>query len=326
MGRLMAAFSDAFFILKNEHRFDLLMDSVLQKGKAEDAIALQQMRQFVLENENSSDPAMRQAAEDMYQKLTQMMSQRRGVTPTLKPEGPVGEGAEMTEMSQPAMPPQHPMMKAWNFLKMDNVIGMAGGQEYKMPPVIQSMMQRPQTPEMMNQTMESRAPGMFGRFKQPVTQTAQIPTGQMALGQRPMEQFDVSGMANSMSPAPQGFPPREYQLREQAPATENLPSELGGFHGLPPGAGVERQMDEGPYRGYGSRSDGYEPHTTDRNYDNYSRHAKAGTGPMGSDRHTYLNVDNADTRDKNDPNAFGITPTQAVQNMYGTQFNPNRQF
>lgn len=117
MGRLMTAFSDAFFVLKNEHRFDVLIDSVLRKGKAEDAIALQQMRQFVLDNENSPDPAMRQAAEDMYQKLTQMMSQRRGVTPTPRPEGPVGEGAEMTEMSEPAMPPQHPMKKAWEFFK-----------------------------------------------------------------------------------------------------------------------------------------------------------------------------------------------------------------
>ena len=323
VGGLMTAFSDAFFILKNEHRFDLLIDSVLRKGKAEDAIALQQMRQFVLDNENSPDPAMRQAAEDMYQKLTQMMSQRRGVTPTPRPQGPVGEGAEMTDMSQPAMPPQHPMKKAWDFLKMDNVIGMMGGQEYKMPPVIQSMMQRPQTPETIPQTMESPAPGMFGRFRKPITQTAQIPTGQMTLGQRPMEQFDVSGMANSMSPVPQGFPPREYQLREQAPATENLPSEIGGFHGLPPGAGVERQMDIGPYSGYGVDDTGYEPRTTDANFDTYSRHAPAGSAPIGDDIHTYMNTYHAD-RD-NESNIFGITPAQAVQNMYGTQFNPNRK-
>ena len=318
----MTAFSDAFFILKNEHRFDLLIDSVLRKGKAEDAIALQQMRQFVLDNENSPDPAMRQAAEDMYQKLTQMMSQRRGVTPTPKPEGPVGEGAEMTDMSQPTMPPQHPMKKAWDFLKMDNVIGMLGNQEYKMPPVIQSMMQRPQTPETMTQTMEVPPSGPLARYRRPDIFTTEIPTGQMTLGQRPMEQFDVSGMANSMSPVPQGFPPSNYQVREQAPATENLPSEIGGFHGLPPGAGVERQMDVGPYKG----GDGYTPNYYDRNFDTSSATSSShDDNPIGGSR-SYRNLD---VMLENQPvrrNPFGVTPLQAVQNMYGTQFNPNRRF
>jgi hypothetical protein len=154
-----------------------------------------------------------------------------------------------------------------------------------------------------------------------VTQTAQIPTGQMTLGQRPMEQIDVSGMANSMSPAPQGFPPSN-QIREQAPATENLPSELGGFHGLPPGAGVERQMDEGPYRGDG----GYKTIHGERNFDTHSRHARAGDPPIGDASHFYSNAHLANNENqRNEENAFGVTPAQAVQNMYGTQFNPNRQ-
>lgn len=316
----MTAFSDVFFILKNEHRFDLLIDSVLRKGKAEDAIALQQMRQFVLDNENSPDPAMRQAAEDMYQKLTQMMSQRRGVTPTPRPEGPVGEGAEMTEMSQPAMPPQHPMKKAWDFLKMDNVIGTLDGQEYKMPPVIQSMMQRPQTPETMTQTMESPAPGMLGRFKKPITQTAQIPTGQMTLGQRPMEQFDVSGMANSMSPVPQGFPSSKYQVREQAPATENLPSEFG-FHGLPPGAEVTRMPRPGPYGGYGT-GDGHKHGITQHHNFNTFSSSSDFQQPMGSEAHYYQ----LGGSHEKPVNRFGVSQEQLVQDAYGDQFNPNRRF
>ena len=233
VGGLMTAFSDAFFILKNEHRFDLLIDSVLRKGKAEDAIALQQMRQFVLDNENSPDPAMRQAAEDMYQKLTQMMSQRRGVTPTPKPEGPVGEGAEMTEMSQPAMPPQHPMKKAWDSLKK-NVIGIqeTGSRnipiQYTMPPSIASMAQRPQVPEMMTQTMDvpTQAPGMFGRFKAPVMQqhTTEIPTG-----------HTVTGGPQTMDV-------------QQNP--ENPMAGIGGMGQMmpPPGAAVERMPRPSPFK------------------------------------------------------------------------------
>lgn len=113
----MTAFNDAFYILKNEYMFDVAHDNLLRKGKAEEAIELRQMRQFVLNNENSPDPAMRQAAEDMYQKLTQIMSAQSRTPPMQPPQGPVGEGAAMGDMSQPAQPPQHPMMKAWDFFK-----------------------------------------------------------------------------------------------------------------------------------------------------------------------------------------------------------------
>ena len=99
----MTAFSDAFYILKNEHFFDIAYNDLVEKGKAEEFIQLQQRRQFVLDNENSSDPAMRQAAEDEYQKLMQEMSGRRGSTPMQAPQGPVGEGAAMGQMSQPPM-------------------------------------------------------------------------------------------------------------------------------------------------------------------------------------------------------------------------------
>ena len=268
VGGLMTAFSDAFFILKNEHRFDLLIDSVLRKGKAEDAIALQQMRQFVLDNENSPDPAMRQAAEDMYQKLTQMMSQRRGVTPTPKPEGPVGEGAEMTEMSQPAMPPQHPMKKAWDSLKK-NVIGIqeTGSRnipiQYTMPPSIASMAQRPQVPEMMTQTMDvpTQAPGMFGRFKAPVMQqhTTEIPTGHTVTGgpatmnvqQNPENPMAGVGNMGQMMPAPGAAV--ERMPRPSAFRFDSIPKESLAGQGYTVNEAGEYQRPKNTYEGKGFR-------------------------------------------------------------------------
>ena len=229
----MTAFSDAFFILKNEHRFDLLIDSVLRKGKAEDAIALQQMRQFVLDNENSPDPAMRQAAEDMYQKLTQMMSQRRGVTPTPRPEGPVGEGAEMTDMSQPAMPPQHPMKKAWDSLRK-NVVGMDYNQkipaEYNMPPAVASMAQRPQVPETKPHTVTYPAQGLFSRLRGRQSQTYPRRTG-----------HTVSGGPTTMD------------------VQENPPHPMGEQFGAgpAPGAQVERMPPPDPYSAFAGISTPY---------------------------------------------------------------------
>ena len=129
----MTAFDDAFYLLKNEHFFDLAYDSLLLKGKFEDAHQMQGMRQFVLENENSGDPAKRQAAEEMYEHLTRLMShtsnpmaaEQSPQMPQIAghnapmPEGPrpVGEGGAMSSMNEPAPPPQHPMMKAWASLK-----------------------------------------------------------------------------------------------------------------------------------------------------------------------------------------------------------------
>jgi len=153
----MSAFAEAFYILKNEHMFDMTYDALLRKGKAEEMIQLQQMRQFVLDNENSPDPAKRQAAEDMYEHITRIMSAQSRTSPMLAHGGPIGEGGSLGAMAGGRAPPEHPMMKAWNTLKK-NVIGMQDGTEYNMPPSVASMAQRPQVPEM-------QPTGFFGRMK-----------------------------------------------------------------------------------------------------------------------------------------------------------------
>ena len=234
----MTAFSDAFYILKNEHFFDIAYNDLVEKGKAEEFIQLQQRRQFVLDNENSPDPAMRQAAEDEYQKLMREMSARRGQESMNAPSGPVGEGAAMGQMSQPPMSQASPLEKAWGFLKK-NVVGHQDGQEYNMPDPISSMAQRQQIPEMMTQTTQTPAPGMFGRFKQPVTNTAEIPTGQMSLGQRPPSALDE-----------QGQPIYPVQNRQGEGAVQpNQPHPMGGPNsiGQAPGAQVTRAPRPGPF-------------------------------------------------------------------------------
>jgi hypothetical protein len=223
----MTAFNDAFYILKNEYMFDVAHDNLLRKGKAEEAIELRQMRQFVLDNEQSPDPAMRQAAEDMYQKLTQIMSAQSRTPPMQPPQGPIGEGATMGDMSQPAQPPQHPMMKAWNNLRK-NVVGMQDGVQYSMPPSVASMAQRPLVPEMTTQT--SPAPGMFGRFKQPVT--TQVPTGNTVMG------------------GPQTMNVQENPQSPMAGFGEGAGfSTHGGIEsmGAPPGRAVERMPHPSPF-------------------------------------------------------------------------------
>lgn len=303
----MTAFADAFHILKNEHLFDVTHDILLRKGKAEEAIELRQMRQFVLDNENSPDPAMRQAAEDMYQKLTQIMSAQSRTPPMQAPKGPVGEGATMGDMSQPAQPPQHPMMKAWDNLRK-NVVGFQDGQEYKMPPSVASMAQREQIPETMTQTMQSQAPGMFGRFKQPVRQTAQIPTGQMSLGERPPSRLDSGG---------QPVYPVQNRLREGA-VQGNLPHPMGGSNiGPAPGAQVTRMPRPGPYA---EDKAGFEHNIlSDRNFGTFSR---GGQQPMGSDSHYYQQL----REHSRDRKGKYMTDEDYTQQLYGDQFNPNRQF
>lgn len=229
----MTAFADAFYILKNEHMFDMACDALLRKGKAEEMIQLQQMRQFVLENENSPDPAMRQAAEDMYQKLTRIMSAQSRTPPMQAPQGPVGEGATMGDMSQPAQPPQHPMMKAWDNLRK-NVTGMQNGVEYSMPPSVASMAQRPLVPEMTTQT--SPAPGMFGRFKQPVT--TQVPTGNMVMG----GPQTMNVQENPQSPMA-GFGAGHPNV--------STPGGIASM-GAPPGRAVERMPHPSPFNFEGS--------------------------------------------------------------------------
>ena len=228
----MTAFDDAFYILKNEHMFDMACDALLRKGKAEEMIQLQQMRQFVLDNENSPDPAKRQAAEDMYQHLTRIMSAQSRTSPMVAPEGPVGEGGSMGAMAGSAQPPEHPMMKAWDNLRK-NVVGMQDGIQYSMPPSVASMAQRPLVPEMTTQT--SPAPGIFGRFKQPVT--TQVPTGNMVMGgpqtmnvqenpQSPMAGFGA-GHPNVSTPGgieSMGATPGRAVERMPHPSPFNLPT------------------------------------------------------------------------------------------------------
>ena len=265
----MTAFMEAFAILKMNYSVDNLLHSLLQKGQMEDASQLRQMRQFVMHNENSADPAKRHAAEEMYEHLTRLMShvsnpmashespempQVQGFNAP-PPEGPrpVGQGGQAAQVQQPA---QHPMMKAWLSLKK-NVIGtQETGQsnlpiQYNMPPSIASMAQREQIPETMTQTTQTPAPGMFGRFKQPVTDTAEIPTGQMTLGQRPPSALDEQG---------QPVYPVQNRLGEGA-VQQNPENPMDGFGGMgqmmkPPGAEVTRMPHPQPF-GSGSGTDHY---------------------------------------------------------------------
>lgn len=173
----MTAFDEAFTLLKVEHAFDLMEGHFLQKGKMDEAMELQAMREFVNLNAESADPAKRQAAEEMLQQLTQLMSRRRP-DPVQLPPRPVGEGGIPTASTE------HPAVeKAFDFLKK-NVVGIqeVGNRntpiQYSMPPPVASMAQRPLVPEMTTQT--SPASGMFSRFRRPVT--TQVPTGNMVMG------------------------------------------------------------------------------------------------------------------------------------------------
>ena len=315
----MTAFDDAFYILKNEYSFDLTHDSLLLKGKFEEANQLRGMRQFVLENENSADPAMRQAAEDMYQKLTQIMSAQSGTAPMQQPQGPVGEGANLNQMNAP--PPQHPMMKAWANLKK-NVVGHQDGQEYNMPGPIASMSQREQIPETMTQTMESQAPGMMGRFKQPVQQTAQIPTGQNSLGQRPATIQPNGDLVNPPPPPMPGMP------SGGGPVQENQ-SQLGSYfeqQNNAPGAQVNVAPRPGPFAPSDDdpmgHSDSYQQSLSGQGY--YVNDA----GQDVTDHDLATSTTQEGRRFRNDPvgqsrNSW-MGGDQAPQGSYGDQFAPNR--
>ena len=75
---MMSPFDMAWDVLKSQSYFliksDNLINNLLKMGRAGDAMQLQAMRQFVLDNENSPDPAKRAQAEQMYQELTQLMN------------------------------------------------------------------------------------------------------------------------------------------------------------------------------------------------------------------------------------------------------------
>lgn len=281
----MTAFDEAFTLLKVEHAFDLMEGQLLQKGKMDEAMELQAMREFVNVNAESADPAKRQAAEEMLRQLTELMSRRRP-DPVQIPPRPVGEGGIPTASTE------HPAVeKAFDFLKK-NVVGIQDGVQYSMPPAIASMAQRPQVPEFMEQTMEipTRAPGIFGRFKQPVmrTRTEDIPTGRTVMG------------------GPQTFVPQE---NPQMPHQSILEQEQ------PAGAKVTRMPRPGPYA---EEETGMEHNiVSDRNFGTVSR----GGSSMGSDRNYYQ------TGSDHSPDGKFMTNADYQQQMlHGDQFNPNRQF
>ena len=131
----MKPFERSFMLLKS----DGFIDNLVKMGKEQDAMQMQAMRQFVLENENSSDPAMREAAEEMYQYLTELMSHlgsdRMGESPQMPqvagfnappPTPPRPAMADSAEANRPqGVPPvpEHPMIgksaidMAWGMLQ-----------------------------------------------------------------------------------------------------------------------------------------------------------------------------------------------------------------
>lgn len=221
------AFDSAFNIIKASHFQATYGPEFFLKAIGGPEV--EAMRSYVQMNESHPHPEVQQSVEDVYEHLTALASGQE----TPKPR--MFSMQELSEMRQSGGPmstedPQGtvdaratPMQKAFralldaHFLRK-NVVGMQDGIEYSQPPSISSMAQRPQIPETMMQTMQTQAPGMFGRFKQPVTRTAQIPTGQMSLGgprtmnvqqnaQNPLEGFGAgvqnalsSGMGEMMSP------------------------------------------------------------------------------------------------------------------------------
>ena len=116
----MKPFERSFMLLKS----DGFIDNLVKMGKEQDAMQMQAMRQFVLENENSSDPAMREAAEEMYQYLTELMSHlgsdRMGESPQMPqvagfnappPTPPRPVMADSAQANRPpGVPPEHPMV------------------------------------------------------------------------------------------------------------------------------------------------------------------------------------------------------------------------
>ena len=79
---MMSPFDIAWDLLKYQSYFlmksDNLIYNLLKMGREGDAMELQTMRQFVLDNMNSPDPQMKEMADQMYQYLTELMSYTGG--------------------------------------------------------------------------------------------------------------------------------------------------------------------------------------------------------------------------------------------------------
>jgi hypothetical protein len=129
----MNPFERSYMLLKS----DGFIDNLIKMGREQDAMQMQAMRQFVLENQNSSDPALREAAEEMYGYLTQLMgymgSDRTGESPQMPqvagfnaplPDTPRPPMADNVEANRPmGVPAEHPMIgksaidMAWDMLQ-----------------------------------------------------------------------------------------------------------------------------------------------------------------------------------------------------------------
>ena len=129
----MNPFERSYMLLKS----DGFIDNLIKMGREQDAMQMQAMRQFVLENQNSSDPALREAAEEMYGYLTQLMgymgSDRTGESPQMPqvagfnaplPDTPRPPVADNVEANRPmGAPSEHPMIgksaidMAWDMLQ-----------------------------------------------------------------------------------------------------------------------------------------------------------------------------------------------------------------
>ena len=129
----MNPFERSYMLLKS----DGFIDNLIKMGREQDAMQMQAMRQFVLDNQNSSDPALREAAEEMYSYLTQVMSymgsDRTGESPQMPQVA--GFNAPLPDTSRPPMadnveanrpmgvPAEHPMIgksaidMAWDMLQ-----------------------------------------------------------------------------------------------------------------------------------------------------------------------------------------------------------------
>ena len=124
----MQSFEQAYFLIKSDDIIDLL----IKMGRQDDALQMRNMRQFVLENQNSTDPGMREAADEMYQYLTQLQNYLGGDKTGESPQMPQVAGFNAPPLDPPrpreqeevtgaheGIPPEHPVpiQKAWNFLK-----------------------------------------------------------------------------------------------------------------------------------------------------------------------------------------------------------------
>ena len=267
------AFDSAFEIIKMNHLKATygavaLFDSILMKAREDEILRknLEDYMQMSMAELTALPPDEKEYAFNLIQ------AARAGVNPSPPPNP---ENLVSTEDPQgQATMPKKPMTKALDaffnaeFIKK-NVVGMQEtGRtntpvQYKMPPAIASMAQRPQVPEMMTQTMDvpTQAPGMFGRFKAPVMQqhTTEIPTGHTVTGgpatmnvqQNPENPMAGVGNMGQMMPAPGAAV--ERMPRPSAFRFDSIPKESLAGQGYTVNEAGEYQRPKNTYEGKGFR-------------------------------------------------------------------------